>query len=363
MSPMAHGNESEKQSFTHEQVTTYLRTIDSMVGGRSIKKKERAMIIEKGIAAVRPILEELTSHDNFATISRAMLEDLVGASGKDAFNGDLPGNLMVYLVKNNLPYSQIITADFCVDDDQSKIPCDSGAPFNAGLLTTRMYLTGARSRFNLSRAIEVMENFACQSYPMDPDLQPSAPKEVLIDSFRAEKPSEQDMIVETSARMTNCYLCHGQFALHTQPFIRFDENGYYRTETNGMQTPDLSPGESKHGDRLFYSSHYALPGEVRYQALSEGGNVFGKDVANLREMGLAIASHEAFRTCSIKRALSFHLQIEPSKVELIPSRVFADIKNKIGAEDPTYQKIVLETFSHPEIIQIVIDSLYSEKKP
>ena len=156
---------------------------------------------------------------------------------------------------------------------------------------------------------------------MDANLQPSAPKEVLIESFQAEKSSEQNMIEETSTRMTNCYLCHGQFALHTQPFIRFDENGYYRTETNGMQTPGLSPGESKHGNRLFYSSHYSLPGEVRYQALNEGGNVFGKDVANLREMGIAIAEHDKFRTCAIKRALSFHLQIEPAKADLISKKM------------------------------------------
>ena len=66
---------------------------------------------------------------------------------------------------------------------------------------------------------------------------------------------------------------------------------------------------------------------------------------------------------AIKRALSFHLQIEPAKADLISKKILSDIKKNIGAADPTYRTIVLEVFSHPEIIEIVIDSLHSEKKP
>ena len=104
----------------------------------------------------------------------------------------LPGNLAAYLVKNDRPWSEIITASDCYDAAGKAIKCDSGAPYGAGVLTTRAILLSRSGRFNLTRASTITRTFACKTYPIDPEeLQPRVDKTWLIDMFQANNPEEQ----------------------------------------------------------------------------------------------------------------------------------------------------------------------------
>ncbi|MEJ7733318.1 MAG: hypothetical protein WKG00_29500 [Polyangiaceae bacterium] len=340
-----------------EQTQQYLGKLAPPFVGRVLSAKEQASVADKGGAAIEPILLGWTEEPAFAKAARALIEQRLSTSGtKEGVDMNLPGNLAEHVVAHDLPWSQLLTSESCYDAEDQVIECDSGAPYTAGVLTTRGYLMSRASRFNLTRSSTMMRGFLCVGYPQDDEVQPRIDKERLIPMFRALTPEEQT-VEEAKSGFGNgsgCYTCHGQFSLHAQMFVKFDAKGLWQDAADGIQDPEGELGRSLNG---LMASHLDNPDEARL----ETSQFLGQEVANLSEAAKVLTKHPLFLGCAARNALDYGLMLDTS-VDIHP-----ELLARIGAaasasdSDPTFGSIFVATFIDPDIVRATVLSLTGEE--
>lgn len=353
---------------THEEVRDYLRMLAPRLVRRPLAAAEVARIDAEGPLALRPIVrswvEEEPRHGSapggslpeagFILAARDMVEHLLKTSGRlDDIDYDLPGNLAAHIVREELPYSRLLTAEYCVDRSGAQIECDTTAPYTAGVLTTRAYLAANASRFNLRRATTLMKVFACRAYPMSPELQPRVTKQELIPMFRAQNEEEQT-VAEVASGFGNglgCYTCHSQFASHAQLFVKFDSSGLWRSYAHGLQN-DF--GELGRSIGRFFASHFAEP----RRSEDESGQVFGQQVANLAEAGRVIAADGEFLPCAVRRTFEYAFDIDETSSSSTDPELYRSIAEDLrerGHRDPSFAALFTAVVTHPAVFRAILD--------
>lgn len=354
------GTAGRKFEPTAEQAAMYLQYIGPTLVGRTMNDGELERVAASAAGAVRPILEGWFTDPGFAEAVRGMMELKLSASGKSGeadFN--LAGYLVRHVVQHQMPWSTIVTSPTCYDADDAAIPCDTGAPYTAGVLTTRGFLAGNEGRFNLSRAHTMLKTFMCRDYPHETELQPPVDKMQLKVMFRAANAQEQQ-VAEAAGGFGNglaCYACHGQFSLHAQPFVKFDKTGLYLPDADGLQNPDGQLGEGKDGTA---ASHW----EEAELAKQESATWFGTPVANLAEAGRVLGEHEKFRECTLQHVLDLAIGLSPShdvgiKGLKVDPLFLRDIAAAVEAAnpDPSLQELAAELLSDARVIATALEGM------
>lgn len=339
---------------TKDEVRGYLRLLASRLARRPLIPEESAQVEQSGADAIAPIVQAWLRDPAFVVAARDMVEHLLKTSGQlGEIDYDLPGNLAAHLVKHELPYSKLLTADFCVGKDDERIECDTSAPYTAGVLTTRAYLAANASRFNLRRSTTLMRVFACKGYPMSPELQPSEKKDDLIPMFRALTPEEQT-VEEAQSGFGNgfgCYTCHSQFAAHAQLYVKFDSTGLWRDYAHGIQNES---GELGRSIGRFFASHFV---KVE-RSQDERSQIFGQPVANLSDAAKVIASDSGFVPCAARRAFEYAFDLDETvsgRTDPALYQRLADELKDAGHADPTFSQLFSVVVTNPVIIRAVMD--------
>ncbi|MCU0698094.1 MAG: DUF1588 domain-containing protein [Myxococcaceae bacterium] len=326
------------------QAVAFARRVAPMLIGRVPTPDELARLSMGGGTALRELLEAWTTEPGFAEAARDWISVKLKASGSGGgIDGDLPGNLAAYLVKNGRPHAELLTAQRCYGRDGAPRACDTGAPFTAGVLTTRAFLKNTASRFNLKRARTVVKTFACSDYPMDHALQPPIERERLIPLFQVDQTN--DSSAGTFGNGHACYACHSQFSAHAQPFVKFDDQGRYQANATGLQDPALEQGRST---ASLFTSHF-----TGAAAASEHSQIFGQQVQNLAEAARVISSSRLYLECSARSFSGYVLALSESEANALPADVVSEAVSEALARSsqPTLASLVVELFSHPSMMQ------------
>lgn len=346
------------EPLTTEQVRLYLSRVAPVIAGRSLQYEENELIDSEGEDAIEPMVRGWVDEPGFVEAIRYLVQEQLRASGeREGVDYELPGNLAAELAREDLPWSTLLTADYCVAGNGSHINCDTGAPYAAGVLATRAYLISNKGRFNLTRANVMLEAFACRIYPMEHDIQPPLDKAALIPMFQAE--SEEEQVVEEAeggfGNGIGCYFCHSQFGAHAQLFVKFDADGVWRSNATGQQNPSAELGRSY--DAL-YASHMVDP----LEASRESTQVFGQEVANLREAGEAITDHALFGQCTIKNLVAHAFDLQAGATQDIEADLVERIASQVTSQDPepSIGQYVFEAFTDDVVIDAVVATLDSE---
>lgn len=340
---------------TADETSYYLRSISQMVVGRPLSAEELQSVEASGPAAIEPILRAWAREEGFAQMARYLIQQKLRASGqRDDIDFELPGNLAAHVARNDLPVSTLLTADYCIGADGEQTDCDSGAPFDAGVLTTRAFLAGNVSRFNLGRASSMLGSFACRHYPMEATLQPRLPKSALIEMFRAETAEEQTVEAAKDDAFGNgsaCYTCHGQFGVHAQFFVKFDETGRWIADAEGQQDPGGELGRSFDG---LMTSHMAAPGA----AASEASQMFGQEAANLAAAARILAESEVFVPCMVRNLIEHAFGLGETGAGTISPELLKAVSEraKLHRAQPSFVDLVVEIFSDPTLVRVVLDA-------
>jgi hypothetical protein len=156
---------------------------------------------------------------------------------------------------------------------------------------------------------------------------------------------------QTFGNGTACYTCHSQFGAHAQLFVKFDKDGFWAPFANGEQNPKAETGVSYGG---LYTSHLRDPSE----AASEQSSMFGRDVNDVSQAAIVLASSEAFARCSVKAALKYFLRLDQRQINGIPDTLVEDIARSARAKepDPSLQTLVIEALSNHQVIESSIQS-------
>lgn len=331
-------------AFDGAQIQAYLRQLAPYFAARELTSDELAKIEASRFEAVEPILRAWTKEPLFPRAARRLISQKLSVSGtRDDIDFDLPGNLAEYVVREGLPLSTLLTADYCVDAAGAKTTCDTGAPFTAGVLGTRAFMASRASRFNLTRASTMLRTFACQHYPMRESLEPRIARERLIPLFQVD---QQDGGAETFGNGSACYSCHGQFGPHAQLFVRFAEDGTYREDATGIQDEEGELGRAKNG---LFASHMLSPDEAK----ADASQMFGKQVQNLGEAAKVLAESATFVSCQVENLFEYALRL-PATAEPDPT-VLSEILAEAGA-NPTFGALVVASFSHPRVVSAVVSA-------
>jgi len=346
--------------YSPEDAREYLAIVAPLVVGRLLDAEEDNLIYHFGAEAIVPIVEAWVTQPAFAESVRMLMQVKLAASGnKDGVDFELPGNLAAHLARNDRPYSELLTADYCVDGVGGPMPCDTGAPYQAGVLTTRAYLLATASRFNLRRARRMMFIFACATYPMDELLQPRINKDDLIPMFRAMSPDEQT-VPEAANGFGNgsaCYTCHGQFSAHAQLFVRFSQDGLWHADATGLQDPMSELGRSTNG---LYTSHFVSP----LAAPQEVSQMFNEPVSTLVDAARVLATGPRFTSCAARNVLEYSFGMSETEALLIEPALLDDLAVQAKARDlrlrpestggPTFGDLFVVALTHPRVLQAVI---------
>ena len=348
---------------TPQQALDYLRYIGPSLLGRVLTDDEEAKVAASTTdtaKAVKTIIEAWVVELGFVEAVKSMMEIRLatnGTRGQTDFN--LAGYIVRHVVKNNLPWSNILTSNTCYDATDKAIPCDTGAPFTAGVLTTRGFLAGNEGRFNLGRARATLLTFMCRDYPVEPELQPYIDKPRLKLMFRAANAEEQQ-VAEVAGGFGNglaCFSCHGQFSNHAQPFVKFDTSGMYIPAATGAQSLKGQLGES---DNKLMASHFDKPDE----AALEKAQWFGSDIENLAAGAAVMSKHPKFRECAVQQLLDLGVGLDlgfDTKVKGLA--VMGDFLTEIAAAvtakdpDPTIQELAIATYSDVRVMAATLNGL------
>lgn len=331
-------------AFDAAQIQAYLRQLAPYFAARELSAEELGTIEAAKFEAVQPIVRGWTEEALFPRAARRLIAQKLSVSGtRDDIDFDLPGNLAEHVVRENLPLSTLLTADYCIDAAGAKTTCDTGAPFTAGVLGTRAFMASRASRFNLTRASTMLRTFACQHYPMQEALEPRIARERLIPLFQVD---QQDAGTETFGNGSACYSCHGQFGPHAQLFVRFAEDGRYREDATGIQDEEGELGRAKDG---LFASHLLNPEEAK----GDRSQMFGKPVQNLGEAAKVLAESPTFVSCQVENLFEYALRLPTTAVP--DPAVLAEILEGAGA-NPTFGALVVATFSHPRVVSAVVSA-------
>jgi hypothetical protein len=345
---------------TTAQVLDYMRFVGPSLIGRVLSDDEEAKLTTGGVSAVKPIVESWVAEPGFVEAVKSMMEIRLGTNGKRGMvDYNLAGYIVAHVVKNKLPWSNILTSDTCYDASDKPMACDTGAPFTAGVLTTRGFLAGNEGRFNLGRARAMVLAFMCRDYPMEDTLQPYIDKPKLKLMFRASNAMEQQ-VAEVAGGFGNglaCFTCHGQFSNHAQPFVKFDKNGTWISDATGLQSMTGQLGES---DRNLSASHM----DAAADAASESAQWWGTPIANLAEGAAVMAKAPTFRECAVQQLLDLGVGLDlgfdtqVKGLAVLPA-FLTDIANSVAtaSPDPTIQELAVAAYSDVRVMAATLNGL------
>jgi hypothetical protein len=326
---------------------TYARQLATTLAGRPVTAEERVLIAKEGAKSIKPLLKSWLESAFFPKAFRSRVDMMLSTSGKrNSVDFNLPGNLAAYIASNKLPIETLLTADYCVGASGAQIECDTGAPFNAGVLGTRAFLMGHTGRFNLGRANSMLNAFACVHYPMSSTLQPPTPKDELITNFRVTSKDEADE--QGAGGFGNglaCYGCHSQFSAHTQLFVKFNDVGVYSAAATGIQSKTLEFGRSDGG---FFASHFVDP----VRSADERSNMFGSEVQDLSQAAKVLAASESFKECMVSKVITHGMNLDSESAGKITREALQEIVKTLPANNASIQDFYLAVLSH----SIVLDA-------
>jgi hypothetical protein len=352
--------ETERFKPTPEQVLMYLQYIGPALLGRTLSDEEILRVTQQGEAAMPALFEGWFAEEGFAEAVRGMMELKLSASGKRGqIDFGLAGYLVRHVVQNKMPWSTVLTSQTCYDVNDAAIPCDTGAPYTAGVLTTRGFLAGNEGRFNLSRAHTMLKTFMCRDYPHEEELQPRVDALKLKLMFRATS-AEDQKVAEAAGGFGNglaCYTCHGQFSLHAQPFVKFDKTGLYMADATGLQNPNGQLGEGEHGTA---ASHWDSPDAAKLEASSW----FGHDISGLAEGAVVISKHDKFRECTLQNLLDLAIGINAAymtgiKGLKVDPTFLTEIASSVSSKnaDPPIQDLAAALYADSRVIATTINGM------
>ncbi len=328
------------------QILNYMSFISSKIAQRPLTQAESNQIRTSGASAIPAIVQSWTTEEKFSLSAQAFVDNLLMVSGSlDGIDYGLPGYLGRDIARRNRPYSELLTASSCVNASGQNIACDTGAPYTAGVLTTRAFLRKNAGAYNISRAGKMTAKFLCTQYPFSPTEEPPAAQASLVDEFATTSGAV------TFGNGNNCYSCHSQFAHHTQFMIKFDALGIYRANATGLQAPGATAGASVNG---LMTSHFREPA----RAASESGQMLGRPAANLAAAARVITEHPKFLSCAVQNLFRHYLRLSDQNLASIRPELYSEIASQARTlrTDPGFSELLIAIVSHPKVIESFINS-------
>ncbi|MCB0394665.1 MAG: DUF1588 domain-containing protein [Bdellovibrionales bacterium] len=308
---------AEIPSYTADQLKTALVAASQKLVNRLPSEDEFRLIDEKGIDGYKEALTAQMESTRFRDAMRTYHQDYFATyrptddTNIPSINYNEPANMATYVIFFDHDYRELVTGDYCVNDNLATGACSAfqndptkAATNAAGVLTTRAFLNKWKSAYNFKRVKMVFEAFACSAYP-DPDDQGMLPTEV----SNVERGSTNDFNTQTGGSQA-CYQCHRSLNSRAVPYLNYTKDGFFfEFRANGTYPPSV-PAEQRTVTDL--ADVEALP----YMLLNTGTvdqpvvpvpRYKGREIPTIKAYGEQLANTYEFKHCMVRRFSNFML--------------------------------------------------------
>ncbi|HSN99162.1 MAG TPA: DUF1549 domain-containing protein [Candidatus Nanopelagicales bacterium] len=303
-----------------------LRTTSLKLLGRLPTLAEIKAVESGGQAAYEARLDAMLTTPDFAKRMIRWWQDIMRQGGGPGDDRNTAPTLAAKLIVEGRPFLEILTAtDNCATYDAASntfaaAPCQSGAPAEAGVLTSPGVMRQFRGNMAFRRVRWIQEIFACQEMPAE---QGDTQEDIDGGVFRGPWPfasisgSPVDFL---STEGTTCANCH-QTLNHVAPLVgHFDADGRFQeafavlTNVGGEEVP---------AER----DHWLPEGEPTAWR-------FGKPATTLEELGQVMAADPAVQSCVVARAWNFVMSKEDivSAGAVVPEEVIQPYVDRFRAD-------------------------------
>ncbi|HEX4922875.1 MAG TPA: hypothetical protein VFV50_02280, partial [Bdellovibrionales bacterium] len=249
------------------------------------------------------------------------------AGAEGTINRNEPANIASFVVINDRPYWEVLTASYCVDNTfQSLSRCDTyntdaDAQANAaGIITTRAWIRRNKTPYNFHIVNMSFQKFLCSNYPDPQD--PGMPKELISER-------KKTFTSNNNAGM-DCYFCHRSVNPKAWLFYKYNGDAVGGVDNAGKFNPlgfdqprqrttfndDANPGTSlpedvvceKNADGTCRISTAATP-------VIPNIMIMGKPASTVRDLGRIMVQDSRFADCATQHYLNWMFGLD-SKTKL-----------------------------------------------
>lgn len=329
-----------------ELMISYLNSFSTQIIHRPLNSQEITLIRSQGVNSFEPIVQNWFSDPRFIDSAQYFVENLIRTNGQTStVNMDIPGYLGRDIARRQRPYADLVTASTCVNQSGQAMACDSGAPYSAGVLTTKAYLVTKVGPYNIARAGKMITQFLCTTYPLPETEEPRIAVGDLINQFATMSGAI------TFGNGNNCYSCHSQFGHHAQFFVKFDLSGNYQAAASGLQNPNATDGFSTNN---LLTSHFRTP----QRAAGESSQMLGQPASNLAGAGRALAQSRRFLPCAVKNLMTHYMRLHPSVVTSVKPDLYIQIaeRAKLLNMNPSFSHLLTAIIANQAVFDSYVKS-------
>ncbi len=359
--PNATPTPSPTPQFSNETYASALRVASLRLRGRLPTAADTANVTENGQTAYDAIVDrylDRTQNPDLVPQLKAFYSSIFLMAGTvNGIDYDAPVNLATYLVVNERPVTEILSAEYCVDGAMNQATCVDGAPDGqrAGVIGQKGFLAkfGQADTVNMRRVSVVHQLFACGIYPDGKDTNPSLVRTNVAQTLwppnpdlnnvpdpslvpYADDPASPPRLAKKYQTKlpgdsgAECSMCHSSLNARRPVFTPYDVDGVYdatRTIANNpgdgnegkmVESPDVNGNQDYCGvlgDTDGADGDANDDMDPNAADCVNGGkppaNYLGLEMATLKDFGAAImnrtVSGERFYECMATRHYNFVL--------------------------------------------------------
>lgn len=267
--------------YTNDDYAAALRSASLKIRGQLPPAADTQEVLAEGRLAYEAKIDEYVESPEFVEYMHNNFKDWFGLGGQfvpvtDPYTGGQivlntsePSNLAAYVLKYDLPWGEVFSADYCVDDNLNVMnDCTGGLPQDqrAGILTSQplLRLYGKPEAFNFQRTSIAHQLMACEVYPDGGT--PLVRTNAAAGTLPADNPADPPRIhakyqgsLQGDDGEVFCATCHSSLLARRPAFNKFDIEGFYRPEFTilDIETP------VENGDKCFIVPPGLTPADLK----------------------------------------------------------------------------------------------------
>lgn len=330
---------SESQaSYSQAQLAKALRVVAQILLGRDPSPDEVSKL-SSGIGGYEAVIKGYFDLPEFKSHQLDYYRGLFELAGMDGtINNDEPANLAVYAILNDLPFTEVLTATYCVGNDLKKGTCSSfggdqalASAKAAGVVTTQAFLKKWAASFNFRRVRKIYKVFECRDFPDNSDAGLSETEiSATVKTFNC------------TTCVPACYSCHKVLNTWSTMLYTFDRSGKYNpsiTDSTKGQNGDMDLSILTDTGKISYAQDVITStAKPRYH---------GYQITTLREGAVLMSKGKSFRDCVAQRMANLLMGRDPYSV-LVPE--FQDVRDEVTLNQYNIKKIILQIAKHPAFV-------------
>lgn len=305
------------------------------------------------------LLESVVDHESFRVLVESLLispsfealmmeyhQSLFSIQGAnyqvESDSKNLPTYLASFVVSENRPYTEVLTADYCVTREDGNFvsadglcPNDSpDLPIKSGVLSDTALLIADAGARNITRLKRAHLRFICLSFDSGPDpTDPGLAVEEVDARYGGAGQGDEPQFVAGSG--ASCNSCHGAISARYGVYAPFryslEGESYLYDPSRGID--DVEP-EVLNG----YETAHLMNGQ--YQ---------GRSLTSLNDLAYELAEDPRFSRCATQRFYNFIFGKQA--LSEIPQANLQYFRELFEASEQSVRELFLSIIDHPVYVQ------------